>query len=79
MRVHPAYVCKCEVPRPLTDDRFGPQEDTGLCGICNGIYDENLYERRLRQHQKDFHWDTMHEFLMDVDPHYASLDHSDRE
>jgi hypothetical protein len=67
--IHDSYLCKCEVPKPVI--YLG--EDTGLCLFCRFIYDPNLYERRLRQHVKDFGEGDLHDFLMRADPNYARL------
>jgi hypothetical protein len=48
-------------------------EDTGLCQGCNYIYDENLYEMRLRQHTPNYTYDTLDDFLRVFDPQYAAL------
>lgn len=69
MALHESYVCHCNVPRP----RMEKGEDSGLCETCNGVYDENLYEKRLRQHVPDYHYETVHDYLMDASPHYRSL------
>jgi hypothetical protein len=64
-----AYECKCQTPRPLTYLK----QDTGLCGGCNLIYDSRLYEMRLREHVSGFTWDSLDEFLTEVDPAYRAL------
>jgi len=69
MAVHPSYCCRCQIPKSVV--YLG--EDTGLCFYCRGIYDQQLYERRLRQHVKGFTYDTLHDFLTDVDPNYRRL------
>jgi hypothetical protein len=60
------YVCECRVPRPL----IHKGEDTGLCAACNGVYDEQLYEMRCRQHIPNFNFDTVEDYLRDKDPQY---------
>ncbi len=69
MPLHPAYVCSCTVPVP----KMHLGEDTGLCEACTMVYDENLYEKRLRQHTPGYTADNLHEFLKEVDPAYAAL------
>lgn len=68
-QLHPSYVCSCEVPRP----KIHLGEDTGLCEVCNLIYDENLYEMRLRQHTPNYVYDSLDDFLKAFDERYASL------
>ena len=48
-------------------------EDTGLCQACNMVYDENLYERRLRQHTANYTYTDLDAFLREVKPDYARL------
>ena len=67
--LHPAYVCECTVPVPLI--HLG--QDTGLCQACKGVYDDNLYEKRLREHTVGYNYDSLHDFLKEVDPKYAAL------
>ena len=61
--------CRCQVPRPLHHEG----EDTGLCQACNLVYDERLYEMRVRQHVPNWHYETLHDWFEDVDPYYQSL------
>jgi hypothetical protein len=68
-QLNPAYQCQCQVTVPLM--HLG--EDTGLCQGCNYIYDENLYEMRLRQHTPNYTYDTLDDFLRVFDPQYAAL------
>lgn len=68
-QLHPDYICKCNVPR--LKRHLG--EDTGLCDICNCIYDQQLYEMRLRQHVAGFTYADLDEFLKANDAHYAAL------
>lgn len=67
--LHPSYQCQCQVPVPQT--HLG--EETGLCRACNGVYDEQLYELRLRQHTAGFVYEDLDEFLIAVDPGYRAL------
>jgi hypothetical protein len=69
MPLHATYVCHCTVPVPKS--HLG--EDTGLCEACNMIYDENLYEMRLRQHTPNYTYPDLDAFLTDFDPNYAAL------
>lgn len=67
--LHPAYVCTCQVPRP----KMHLGEDTGLCEACNLVYDESLYEMRLRQHTPNYTYETLDDFLRAFDERYAQL------
>ena len=67
--VHPRYMCHCPVPTPKKKDG----EDTGICAVCNCLIDEDLYERRLRQHTSGWHYASVHDYLMDVDLRYREL------
>lgn len=69
MPLHPDYKCQCQVPH--LQRHLG--EDTGLCEGCTLVYDESLYEKRLRQHVSGWDYDSIHDFLMDVDPAYQAL------
>lgn len=69
MQLHPDYKCQCQAPN--LQRHLG--EDTGLCVACNGVYDEDLYEKRLRQHVENWDYESVHDFLMDVDPRYQAL------
>lgn len=69
MQLHPSYECKCQNPRP----KIHNGEDCGLCDICNMVYDINLYEMRLRQHVSNWNFETIDEFLREVDPRYRQL------
>lgn len=69
MNLHPNYVCQCRVPRP----KIWHGEDSGLCDICSYVYDERLYEMRLRQHVPNFTYDSINDFLTEVDETYRSL------
>jgi hypothetical protein len=60
------FVCNCRAPRPL----IHKGEDTGLCAVCNGVYDEQLFEMRLRQHVSGYTYDTVEDYLRDKDPQY---------
>jgi hypothetical protein len=68
-QLNPAYVCSCIVPRP----KLHLGEDTGLCEVCNLVYDESLYEMRLRQHTPNYTYETLDDFLKDFDEMYAAL------
>jgi hypothetical protein len=48
-------------------------EDTGLCQVCNCVYDENLYEMRLRQHTPNYTYADLDDFMRAADPAYAAL------
>jgi hypothetical protein len=65
----PGYRCECTHPVPLV--HLG--EDTGLCQACTMVYDEGLYEMRLRQHVTNWTWETIHDFLMETDQRYQLL------
>jgi hypothetical protein len=67
--LHPTYVCHCVVPNP----KMHNGEDTGLCEACNCVYDENLYEMRLRQHTPNYTYADLDEFMRAADPEYAAL------
>lgn len=67
--VHSSYLCSCQIPKAF----IYMGEDTGLCSYCNGVYDENLYERRLRQHVKGFQHESVHDFLMATDIRYQAI------
>lgn len=64
-----AYVCKCGVPRL----RRHLGQDSGLCDICNLVYDEPLYEMRLREHATGLPDGDLDAILSVVDPHYQAL------
>lgn len=68
-QVHPSYLCTCQAPR--LKRHLG--EDTGICDICNLIYDQQLYEMRLRQHVAGYTYNDLDEFLIAQDPQYAAL------
>lgn len=65
-KLHPSYVCQCQNPAPLME--MG--EDSGLCRNCTMIYDEKLYEMRCRQYGVNWHWETVADFLYEVNDHY---------
>jgi hypothetical protein len=65
-QLHQSYRCQCTVPRP----RMEMGQDSGLCEGCTFIYDENLYERRLRQYTPNYTFETVHDYLMSRDPYY---------
>lgn len=67
--IHPDYQCRCEAPKTLI--YLG--QDTGICLFCRGIYDERLYEMRLREHLTGYTYETLHDFLLDKDRHYRDL------
>ena len=67
--IHPDYLCHCQVPRMQVHGG----EETGLCDICNGVYDERLYEMRLRQHVAGIEGETLSEILANLDPTYRAL------
>lgn len=69
MTVIDAYQCHCETPKPLL--KYG--QESGICESCGGLYDENLYEMRCRQYESGWHYDTVHDYLMAVDPNYRAL------
>jgi len=71
-RLHSAYQCRCAVPVPFM--YLGT--DSGLCRSCTMIYDENLYERRLRQYVPKWEYDSVHHYLFDVVPAYRRLNHA---
>lgn len=75
-KLNEAYVCHCDVPR--LKKHLG--EDTGICDICNLIFDEQLYWMRVQQHVKGVSgFEDLDSFLRGeidgqaVDPHYASI------
>lgn len=65
----PSYECHCMHPVPLI--HLG--EDVGLCRACNMVYDETLYEMRLREHTYGYTWSSLHDFLMETDQAYRLL------
>jgi hypothetical protein len=72
--LHASYICGCATTTPLI--HACPQhgaEETGICSSCTGIYDERLFEARTRQHVENYHWDSVHEYLMEVQPHYKMI------
>ena len=69
MPLHPSYSCSCQHPNP----QKYKGEETGLCTSCNLVYDDRLYEMRLRQHVTGFTYDSLDDFLNEVDPIYRSL------
>jgi hypothetical protein len=48
-------------------------EDSGLCQGCGFIYDERLYEMRLRQHVANLPEGDLDEILSQVDPRYQEV------
>jgi len=68
-QLHESYVCKCDVPR--LQRHLG--EETGICTLCNLVYDQQLYEMRLRQHVSGYTYEDLDAFLKDNDPHYAAI------
>ena len=70
----PQYQCHCAVPTPLVapSPRDGSMEDTGLCQACDYVYDEGLYERRLRAYLPDYTFDSLHDFLAAASPTYQA-------
>ncbi len=73
--LHPDYQCKCSVPHPLHhESRNGEDQDTGLCVACNGVYDERLYEMRIRENVHELPaFETLDELLRKIDPRYQQL------
>jgi hypothetical protein len=69
MALKPGMMCSCQIPVPLL--HMG--EDTGMCKTCNLVYDERLYEMRIRQHVSDWHYDNLHQWFEEVSPFYQSL------
>lgn len=67
--VDPRYMCQCTFPHPHMEHG----QDSGLCQSCSFIYDERLYEARLRQYTPNYTYDSIHEYLLDVDPNYKAL------
>jgi hypothetical protein len=67
--LHEGYVCTCVHPRPQMEKG----EDSGLCESCGKVYDERLYEARLRQYTPHYLFDSLHDYLMEVDPRYQAL------
>lgn len=63
------YICHCTNPHPKMEHG----EDSGLCQTCNGIYDERLYEARLRQYTPNYNFENIHDYLMVADPNYVAL------
>jgi rubredoxin len=64
-----AYVCHCENPHP----RLEHGQDSGLCQTCGMVYDERLYEARLRQFTPNYTFENLHDYLLTADPKYAAL------
>lgn len=69
MPIHPSYECHCAIPVPL----MHKTEDTGMCSACNNVYDERLYEMRLRQHVPGLEGSSLHEIMQHLSPHYRSI------
>lgn len=71
MPLHPNYKCQCEIATP----RIVDGEDSGLCAGCDRIYDERLYEARLRQHVQGLREGAeLDEILQTVNPElYAQI------
>ena len=67
--LHPSRQCACQVTVPLVYRG----EDTGLCAACDMVYDESLYERRLRQHVSGYTYESLSDFLAANDPEYRAL------
>ena len=69
------YQCHCMVPVPLMADSptTGAPEDTGLCQACDMVYDESLYEKRLRQYLSGYTYDSLHDYLEANDPVYQTI------
>lgn len=76
--LHDSYRCQCTHPSP----KLVMGEDSGLCASCGYIYDERLYEMRLRKYTPNFngicgHSDdseaTLDDYLRAVDPHYREV------
>ena len=63
------YKCQCQVPRL----RRHLGEDTGLCDVCNLVYDEQLYWMRLRQHVSGITAEDLDDFLEANDAYYQGL------
>ena len=73
MPLHPSYICHCTVYTPKKDD-FG--DEMGICGVCNCVNDERLYQIRVQQHDPD--WNkmgatTVHDYLREKDLHYKEI------
>lgn len=68
-RIKDQYICHCTIPVP----RLHKGEDTGLCSACSGVYDENLYERRLRQNVPGWNYADVDEYIAAKDRSYAAL------
>jgi hypothetical protein len=68
-RLHDNYRCSCQVPRPL--QFMG--EDTGLCLGCTLVYDEQLYEMRLRQHVPNYTFDSVDDYIRSINPSYPAV------
>lgn len=67
--LHPDYECKCPFPRP----QMHLGQDSGLCESCGKIYDTRLYEARLRQYTPNYSFESLHDYLISVDPNYQAL------
>ncbi len=48
-------------------------QDSGMCEACDMIYDERLYEARLRQYTPNYTYESLDDYLSAVDPRYAAL------
>ena len=68
MSVISSYQCKCQTPR----EQVHQAESTGLCDICNLVYDEALYEMRLRQYVPGLPEGDLHTILIKIDPNYRA-------
>jgi hypothetical protein len=67
--LHEGYQCKCTYPHPQMEKG----QDSGLCESCGMIYDERLYEARLRQYTPNYTFESLHDYLITVDPRYQAL------
>jgi len=54
-----SLICHCTVPSPWM--HLG--EDTGLCRACRLVYDQRLYEMRLRQHVPRHLYESVRDYL----------------
>jgi hypothetical protein len=48
-------------------------QDSGLCESCGKVYDVRLYEARVRQYTPNYLHESLHDYLMEVDPKYQAL------
>lgn len=80
--LHEGYKCRCHVHTPMfvntqthaVGSNMGVgYEESGICFACRKIYDERLYEMRLRQHNSSLPEGDLDTILSEIDPNYQKL------